>query len=91
MASIAYESAYRGADPAADQLQRKRLITAVSVAVVAHAIVLVVLAQPARFKLGIDRADPVMTRWFVKAWPSKPRRAKPLSPRCRRRPNDWAP
>ena len=64
MASIAYESAYRGADPAADQLQRKRLITAVSVAVVAHAIVLVVLAQPARFKLGIDRADPVMTRWI---------------------------
>jgi hypothetical protein len=65
LASITHASFFLpGSNSAAERLQRKRLITALSVAVMAHAVVLVVLAQPARFKLGIDRAEPVMTRWI---------------------------
>ena len=51
-------------DEGALRLQRKRLITAVSAALVLHAIVLAALAMPSRMKLGIQRADPVVTRWI---------------------------
>lgn len=64
LASIAQDTLLGASDEAAQRLQHKRLITALSIAVLAHVVVLVVLAQPARFKLGIDRADPVITRWI---------------------------
>lgn len=64
MASIALASSHPGNGTPAERLQRKRLLTALAAAVLAHALVLVVLAQPARFKLGIDLAEPVVTRWI---------------------------
>ena len=64
LASIAQDSFFHAPDEATQRLQRKRLIMALSVAVLAHAVVLVAMALPPRFKLGIDRADPVMTRWI---------------------------
>jgi len=51
-------------DEGALRLQRKRLITAVSAALVLHAIVLAALAMPSRMKLGIDQTAPVVTRWI---------------------------
>ena len=51
-------------DEGALRLQRKRLITAVSAALVLHAVVLAALAMPSRMKLGIDQAAPVVTRWI---------------------------
>ena len=51
-------------DEGAWRLQRKRLITAVSAALVLHAIVLAALAMPSRMKLGIDQTAPVVTRWI---------------------------
>ena len=64
MASMAQAHFLGAPDEEAYRIQRKRLITALSIAVLAHLIALVVLAQPARFKLGIDRTDPVITRWI---------------------------
>lgn len=73
----------------AERLQRKRLVTALTVAVVAHAAVLVAMAMPPRFKLGIDRANPVMTRWIeLPATPSpgvasrEPAPEKPSQPKA---------
>lgn len=51
-------------DEGALRVQRKRLITAVSAALVLHAIVLAALAMPSRMKLGIDQTAPVVTRWI---------------------------
>ena len=51
-------------DEGALRLQRKRLITAVSAALVLHAVVLAALAMPSRMKLGIDQTAPVVTRWI---------------------------
>ncbi|AVO32971.1 hypothetical protein [Ottowia oryzae] len=51
-------------DEGALRVQRKRLITAVSAALVLHAIVLAALAMPSRIKLGIDQTAPVVTRWI---------------------------
>lgn len=64
LTAIALETFTDAPDAVAHRLQRKRLLTALSVAILAHVVALVVLAQPARFKLGIDRADPVITRWI---------------------------
>lgn len=44
--------------------ERKRLLTALAVAVLAHVVALVVLALPARFKMGVERTDPLVTRWI---------------------------
>ena len=64
LASIAQTPFFNAPDDGTQRLQRKRLVTALSVAVLVHAVVLVALAMPPRFKLGIDRADPVVTRWI---------------------------
>ena len=100
LASIAQTPFFNAPDDGTQRLQRKRLVTALSVAVLVHAVVLVALAMPPRFKLGIDRADPVVTRWIqlpttpspgvareepTPDQPSQPKAEAPAKPKRRKR------